>query len=1145
MTDESLENQQLDQRKRAWLHVLRVLRTPAQVTFFFAVVGAILLNPGSAILSGLGINLLSNLIDRLAHGEIVSEDEINERVQKAIAQTNIRTIISLKDVQSMIARQFRQFDLLKYAVEHSEYRIVRLITEQATLYEGLTQELHSTLAEINNKIDDIQHTLDNQPTREQVDEIMQLVRAIEYATSRTFALSTMPRTNRPVFTSALIGRDEDLEWFRRGDEDKLLFGQPGSGKTFLFRKLVDEGQGLFIVSRDRRELVFALDTMRPKAVIIDDDLNDDQLLLDLLQLRQQSSFRFSIWVGCWPGDRERIQRVLHLTQGQIRELGLLDQDQIVSVIKGAGLGGPNGLIHEIVIQAEGRPGLAVTLVYLCSQGDVQRIITGEALRTEIVPFFTRMIGPKAVELLAAFAVSGDAGMATEAVADYLQLGRAEVRNAVVAFDLGGVFLEVGHRRIAVRPRPLREIIVGEVFFQGAKSLDIQEILKKVPDRVEAVITLIGAKVRNAPVPSEFLLAIMESIESARAYGQYAGLGRTEATWVLQHYPQYLGTFPRRFLYHVPDLAIPLLLKNAVGDERPLNAFPDHTIRLIGDWVLAGYPGSGEAIGRRKRAFSEVKKWLLEHEDASVGFKLIPAIFSPHFKDAEADPGSGMTLTLREGYLLPEEMHEVQSVWQQLIEIPTDTLLSGWPALREVLHNWVYNMLNVASSDQTQAIKRSIATTMLRDIVSLAGNHPGILRVARDMSRHAGLEVDVEVDRDLEILYPEVSPETHSVTDADLAAIHDLATAWSSLEPQDVLQRIAHLETEARGAGVQATSEIPLLCRQLAANVQSPVAWLRVAIDINLGPQMVLPFLERSGELNENGWTTLAAACLEKPTLRGNVIYLALTKSFVPTDLVNLAFMNLDGFDSLIGYCCARKEVRENLLARLLVHPDKAVARVVASSLWRARPKGTIAESLRESWEAVIIDWNEGEEYTLVEILQSDKQLAYRWLKARLSNEDLDFRLDKALAVAALLDREMRKRLLSELPLNTMGDRSVKFLVGDDLELYQQLLQNKQLRQFHLIPLRGNIDTIWTEKARLALNAGYGADEIAQASLGFTYSWSGKESNLWLDWTHRFEALESHPDEQIRQVAKVGKARMQERYRIALEDERREAIYGRD
>src|SRR6185436_1537383 len=102
--------------------------------------------------------------------------------------------------------------------------------------------------------------------------------------------------------------------------------------------------------------------------------------------------------------------VLTLTSAQIRELPLLTRDEIVQVVHQAGLGGPVELIREIVTQAEGRPGLAVTLSHLSLSGDVREVLYGNALRRSLLTAFEQLVGKTVAEVLAAFALGGDAGV---------------------------------------------------------------------------------------------------------------------------------------------------------------------------------------------------------------------------------------------------------------------------------------------------------------------------------------------------------------------------------------------------------------------------------------------------------------------------------------------------------------------------------------------------------------------------------------------------------------------------------------------------------------------------------------------------------------------------------------------------------------
>ncbi|OHE55323.1 MAG: hypothetical protein A2Z47_12135 [Thermodesulfovibrio sp. RBG_19FT_COMBO_42_12] len=156
---------------------------------------------------------------------------------------------------------------------------------------------------------------------------------------------------------------------------------------------------------------------------------------------------------------------------------------------------------------------------------------------------------------------------------------------------------------------------------------------------------------------------------------------------------------------------------------------------------------------------------------------------------------------------------------------------------------------------------------------------------------------------------------------------------------------------------------------------------------------------------------------------------------------------------------------------------------------------------------------------------------------------------------APLGNDKRKELLRIVPNEMWRGEIIDLLVGDSLELYQLLLDDKSKKDLHLLPLHGfKGDTIgeetweeesWIVKAKLALDAGYTPDNIEDAIFSPISFREGNESDMWNRWIVRYDRLLSNSDSRIQKIGEIGKAKALKNFERALKEERREAIYGYD
>ena len=185
-------------------------------------------------------------------------------------------------------------------------------------------------------------------------------------------------------------RDDDLERLRDASGDVVLVGKPGVGKTFLLERLASEGWCLFDAGWGVDALEDAIRKMSPERIVIDDAHLDEARIRAIRHLRREMDTNFGIVAVTWPAQADAVAGLLEdATRIDIEEL---ERDQILRIVKEAGVVAPSELQRLIVDQAHGRAGLAVTLAQACIAGHADEVATGEALLKDLVGWYQRTLG---------------------------------------------------------------------------------------------------------------------------------------------------------------------------------------------------------------------------------------------------------------------------------------------------------------------------------------------------------------------------------------------------------------------------------------------------------------------------------------------------------------------------------------------------------------------------------------------------------------------------------------------------------------------------------------------------------------------------------------------------------------------------------
>jgi len=964
------------------------------------------------------------------------------------------------------------------------------------------------------------------------------------------ALSTFPQTRRCRLSSTLIGREEDKKWLTRIKSDVLLVGQPGSGKTFLLYTFAKENNGFFVVSDDIDNIAEELRSKKPKFLIVDDALLGNKLILieKLKHLRNEIYAEFRIIATCWPSKRDSVISILNITNKEenIRNLSLLTREQIVEVIKGCGIGGPNQLIREIVNQAVGKPGLAATLCYLCISGEIDSVVLGDALSRDTKATFEPLVGEKATQVLATFSLGGEAGFPMAMVADELSINLTDLQSMVTQLAAGGVLREIQNANLSVMPTVLRYSLVRDVFFRGAASLPYSNLIEKTLDKNQALLTLLGAKHRRANISDKVIVPLLEQYGDEEAWEAFAWLGHKEAGWIIENHSERLICIVKPALHHVPNIILPLLFEKAIDDNRPLHSNLSHPLRIIEDWVKEAIPGKEDAVKCRKKLFESALQWIEQNKDLTTGLKAISIALNPAFQTSETSPGSGMSVMLIMGHITEKEMKEIQTLWPQVLNILRTKKVENWEPIKELAAHWIHCHFGPTKvSPEIRKLMKSFARKILNDINTIVKSNQGMLHWIKSQCINHHFRIKVCLDRDFEILYPigrnhdwEKQSGIHS------SNIKKLSSRWATKKAESVVKKLISFKQQSKFCGHVWPELTPNLCSELSQKTTMPEKWVELLLKHNGEGYWVLPFLEKTISLKRPNWEALILQCLRSQNVKSYIIPSLIINRNISESIFDEIIKEEDVLCNSIIIVCMRGEVPRNRLKKLLNHRCNKVAGCTAIGMWEANKN--IDTSLFGDWSRAIINYPE-KEYHLKSVFETYPDIAFQWL---LQNKEVlkyfwhEHKEDPIATAVRVLSVEHRERLIKELPSEYSLGNFIHELIGNNSCLYELLLKEKKHEHIHLSYFEKFPDENWITMAKLSLNHGHKPDDIAYAAICSSRSWSGKESNMWKEWSEKYSFLLNDRDGRIVEIGKIVSDYAQKQKVRALEEEKEEDIYGR-
>ncbi len=941
-----------------------------------------------------------------------------------------------------------------------------------------------------------------------------------HLTGRPRALSIYPKTRRPLLGDFVLGREADLQWVMGQTRDCLLVGSPGSGKTFLLRSLALQGHALFLVDEDREQIANDIRQLQPSAVIVDDAHIKLELLDDLVQIRRDVGAEYiRIIATSWPGEGGKVRAALQLAEEDIHELKRIDGDTMIEVIKGVGLEGPDELLSLIRQQASGWPGLGATLAHLCLIGDVRRVASGEAMLDQVMLSVNRVINKESKTLLAPFALAGDSGVDPSSVADFLRESLTNVRSVLAGLAAGGIVRErpnltthSGPALVSVEPPQMRWVIVRDVFFDGAGSLPYQPMLALAENQHDVLLTLIGAKSRGADVPG--LVDHLEGAQSSRLWSAYAAIGPIEAQQVLERHPELILEYAQAALLYMPQDAVPKLLSRVGSRSDPWGIQFDPAMREILQWGIQLSPDIEIAeVGERRQSLVQTtKSWWQQTRLDETAVRVMCLALTPYVDFASPDPGSGTSLNVTYGvYPLPM-LDRLARLWPDLLEVVEKASEVPWNDLFALIANWRHGDPAIDLSEETQNFMQSLADRMLLDLAEATREHAGVQHRLRMEMRRSGLSAPLNLDLEFELAYPE--RQSFSVDEHSRLAVK-LTTAMKGKSIEVLAGSLSRIENEARCAGFRGpNSLVESACSRLAANVFDPLPIVDTLMEHRISADAVAPFLERAANLNSPGWASYLCRCLDDDLYKEFAAGLVVRNTAPLDGLLDAAISKVPEMSGVVREWCARGRVAHQTLEALLCHTDDMVSFSAALGHWCADPRGTVAEQHGNSWRAAILQPVEHPDHyrDLGEILSSDGDLAKDWVVAMLHQDSpSSIRLWRGETLRKAIEAmsfQQKLQVLEAIP--TGGPPSYRhvaeLLTEGDPDMYRELLSSGEHKAYHLLPLSGDPDWSWLVKAKIAWDAGFSVEQIAEATVAYPRMWRGSESEMWGRLRNDFEAL---------------------------------------
>ena len=467
--------------------------------------------------------------------------------------------------------------------------------------------------------------------------------------------------------------------------------------------------------------------------------------------------------------------------------------------------------------------------------------------------------------------------------------------------------------------------------------------------------MIHARSRSgASIGDDKLRPIVVEVDDYRLWEAMAWVDEGNCRWVIETKEDLSADIKRAALHYHPKLIIPMMLRAASTDNRPLNAFPNADMRLLEDWVTGGE--DADAVRRRRIMFDAATNWVKTGGDTSTGVAALSFVFNLKCHKSDSDPADPSIIRWRDWLLSMAHANEIFSLWNDFVSLLKSLKPIPWSKVINLVETWLH-----VTRPRGQALPQNYidfidesSRMMISSLVPLASNQQAALRWLSARSKDLGLVLGhLPLSQDFMVLFPEegLGDNWEEREQLQISAAENLADDWSKKPFSEIVQTLSEWQTQVDQLARVWPQWGRVFCCRLATLYKPSDAELTLAI-AKLAPSNVTPFLEAAasdGTLKDEH----IKDCLERPELEGVLVDLALLGKL--SNSYTEIQPKLGRWKDLIETRCLRAEVPDNVIALLLADPDPAVKLETALGMFRAKDRKPIPEQFDSAWTNAIIE----------------------------------------------------------------------------------------------------------------------------------------------------------------------------------------------